>query len=327
MDQHLEISVIIPVYNAFSTLQKCIDSVITQTFTEWELILVDDGSTDDSVPICRRSAEKDNRIVVLEQPHKGVSAARNLALDRAKGKYVCFIDSDDFVEPNYLSEIYALHNFDMVICGYYVDVYKDDNIIRQEQHLPENVNMTTGIEREILLPLFMSGMININCNKLLHLDIIRKNNLKYKAQPVNEDYMFMLSYLQHAQSVATINCPLYHWNRVEGIKSGVDSMPDNLLELYNEAHQRTRYFFCNDEVADKCLYYSYNYIVLKYFTAYSEGHMSRDMMDRKLNEFHQNNYVKDAYAAYHPQSKGEWIMHSLQKYGWFKTYYWLKSHI
>lgn len=322
-----EISIIIPIYNSASTIPRCIDSILRQDFMDFEVLLVNDGSKDNSVPICKRYVEKDSRIVVLEQQHKGVSAARNLALDRAKGKYVCFIDSDDFVEPNYLSEMYALHNFDMVICGYYVDVYKDDNIIRQEQHLPENVNMTTGMEREVLLPLFMSGMININCNKLLHLDIIRKNNLKYKAQPVNEDYMFMLSYLQHAQAITTIAKPLYHWVRIEGKKSGVDSIPDNLLELYNDAHKETRKFFVNDCIADLCLYYSYNYLILKYFAALEEGNLMKDNFVQKLNAYHQNSLVKASYAAYHPQSKGEWIMHSLQKYGWFKTYYWLKSHI
>ena len=322
-----EISIIVPVYNSVETLQKCVDSVFSQTFNNWELLLIDDGSDDDGLTFCLCYAEKDNRIVVLEQQHKGVSAARNLALDRAKGKYVCFIDSDDFVEPNYLSEMYALHNFDMVICGYYVDVYKDDNIIRQEQHLPENVNMTTGMQREVLLPLFMSGMININCNKLLHLDIIRKNNLKYKAQPVNEDYMFMLSYLQHAQAITTIAKSLYHWVRMEGRKSGVDSIPDNLLELYNDAHKETRKFFVNDCIADLCLYYSYNYLILKYFAALEEGNLMKDNFVQKLNAYHQNSLVKASYAAYHPQSKGEWLMHSLQKHGWFKIYYWLKCHI
>ena len=323
----LEINIIIPVYNAAETLQKCVDSVLTQTFGNWKLILVDDGSDDGSLSLCRQYSEKDSRIVVLEQEHKGVSAARNLALSRAKGKYVCFIDSDDFVEPNYLSEMYAQRNADMVICGYYVDVYKDGNLIRQEQNIPENINMTTGMEREALLPLFMSGMININCNKLLHLDIIRKNNLQYKNQPVNEDYMFMLSYLKHAQSISTIVKPLYHWVRMEGQKSGVDSMPDNLLELYNDAHKETRKFFVNDHIADMCLYYSYNYLVLKYFAAFEKGNMIKAIFEQKLNAYHHNSLVKASYVAYHPKSKGEWIMHSLQKYGWFKTYYWLKCHI
>lgn len=322
-----EITIIVPVYNTADILQKCIESILMQIFINWELILVDDGSTDESVSMIRKYVEKDNRIVVLQQEHKGVSEARNLALSRAKGKYVCFIDSDDFVEPDYLSEMYALCNSDMVICGYYVDVYKDGNIIRQEQHSPETVSMTTGMKRETLLPLFMSGMININCNKLLHLDIIRKNNLKYKTQPVNEDYMFMLSYLQHAQNIITIAKPLYHWVRMEGRKSGVDSIPDNLLELYNDAHQETRKFFVNDHIADQCLYYSYNFLILKYFAALEEGNLMKDDFEQKLNAYHNNSLVKASYAAYHPQSKGEWIMHSLQKYGWFKTYYWLKCNI
>lgn len=322
-----EISIIVPVYNAVETLEKCVDSVLTQTFPNWELLLIDDGSMDGSVTLCEHYQQRDGRIVAMTQQHQGVSAARNLALSKARGRYVCFIDSDDFVDPDYLSCMYEHREADMVICGYYVDTYKDGTCIKQESHLPDDKNLTAGMNREVLLPLFMSGMVNINCNKLLRLDIIRNNDLNYKPQPVNEDYMFMLSYLHRAESVTTVLKPLYHWVRIEGKKTGVDSMPENLLELYNEAHRATESYFGNGKTADLCLYYSYNYLVLKYVKAFEEGGLAKEELKRKLDTFHHNLLVIRSYAAYQPKSRGEWLIHTLLKNGHFGLYRWLKKHI
>jgi glycosyltransferase involved in cell wall biosynthesis len=322
-----EISIIIPVFDAAKTLHKCVESVVCQVFSNWELILVDDGSNDDSVSICKQYAGIDNRIVVLQQKHQGVSAARNLALSKAKGKYVCFIDSDDYVEPDYLAQLLTHQDYDMVICGYYVDVYKDKALLKREQHSPEVINIPNIEKRDDLLPLFMSGMIHINCNKLLKMDIIRKHGLQYEPQPVNEDYMFMLSYLRHAHSITTVTNPLYHWVRIEGNKSGVDSMPDNLLELYNKAHIETRSYFGNNKTADLSLYYSYSYLILKYIIAYQEGQISKEEIKTRMKEFHINSLVRASYAAYQPKNKGEWLMHNLQKQGYFSLYRWLRKHL
>lgn len=97
------ISIIIPVYNVKLYLDNCIQSVIQQSYTDFECILVDDGSTDGSSEICDQWAEKDNRIIIVHQPNGGVSSARNKGLEQAKGEYICFIDSDDWVDVDYLS--------------------------------------------------------------------------------------------------------------------------------------------------------------------------------------------------------------------------------
>lgn len=100
-----EVSIIMPVYNAAEYLQRSIDSVLTQQFADWELILVDDGSTDDSPEICRRAAESDSRISVITKPNGGLSSARNAGLDRATGRYVTFVDSDDELYPHAISHL------------------------------------------------------------------------------------------------------------------------------------------------------------------------------------------------------------------------------
>ena len=112
------ISLIIPIFNAEKTLQRCLDSVRQQTYSNLEVILIDDGSTDGSRNICMSFAKRDSRLRYLYQPNAGVSAARNLGLDAATGTYVAFLDSDDWLSPDYLACLHtAMSDCDLVIGG------------------------------------------------------------------------------------------------------------------------------------------------------------------------------------------------------------------
>lgn len=108
MNKHPLITLIIPCYNAKQTLEKCLDSVVHQNYTHLEIIIVDDGSTDGTSKIYEEFQIKDDRIKVLKQENSGVSRARNRGLEAANGEYICFVDSDDWVEPNYCAELYDL---------------------------------------------------------------------------------------------------------------------------------------------------------------------------------------------------------------------------
>lgn len=311
-----QISIIIPIYNTASTLETCIQSVLKQDFQDWEAILVDDGSSDNSYNQASDLSQKDSRIKVLQQEHQGVSTARNLALSKVQGKYVCFVDADDSIEPNYLSTMYKYRDFDMVVCGYYVDTYDKEKLLNRKEYTPDDIRINKITDKSILMNLFKSGMININCNKLLKAEMIQKNRLQYPHYPVNEDYIFMVNYLLHSQSICTITQPLYHWNRVFGQSTGVSSIPNNLLSIYNEAHLLTRRFFQDDFIADNIIYYSYYFIILKYLT-----NLSKKESTKKLKEFHKNALVKAAYDAHCSTNHGEKFLHWLQKKGYFRCYY------
>ena len=115
-----EISVIVPVYKVERFLPACIDSLLAQTFTDFELILVDDGSPDNCPALCDAAAEKDNRVRVLHKPNGGVSTARNAGLDMARGKWIAFVDSDDSVQPDYLEKMHTAAlavGADIALCG------------------------------------------------------------------------------------------------------------------------------------------------------------------------------------------------------------------
>ena len=126
------ISVIVPVYNAESTLKKCIDSILVQDFTDFEVILIDDGSQDESLQICEDFAKKDNRVIVVHKENGGVSSARNYGLEIAKGKWVTFIDSDDYVDDELLEKVNDAieKNAGVDVVGYnLVDVDESGNIM------------------------------------------------------------------------------------------------------------------------------------------------------------------------------------------------------
>lgn len=113
-DMNSIISIIIPVYNAEKTLSRCVNSILNQTFQDWELLLIDDGSTDRSGELCDEYASKDQRIKVFHKTNGGVSSARNIGLDYAKGEWITFIDSDDYIYDN-IFDLIPSYNEDLLI--------------------------------------------------------------------------------------------------------------------------------------------------------------------------------------------------------------------
>lgn len=135
------ISVIVPVYNVKNYLKDCISSIISQSYRDIEIVIIDDGSTDGSGVICDEYAKRDNRIIVIHQKNKGLSAARNAGLDISSGDYVCFVDSDDWVENNYiLNFVEKAREQCVVCCGY--NIIRGNNIkaIHYQKHSTFLVN-------------------------------------------------------------------------------------------------------------------------------------------------------------------------------------------
>ena len=323
------ISIIVPVYNSEGTIKACVESIIAQDYKDWELLLVDDGSMDRSLVLCDEFARQDIRIHVISQKHQGVSIARNNGLEKVRGKYVCFVDSDDVVDSNHLSSMYAKRDYDMVICGYSVDEYDTNGcLLTQTKHVPDEVCVNELADQKLkLLPLFMIGMIHINCNKLLKVDVIRDNQLTYKIQPVNEDYMFMVDYLMHAKSVCTAQNTTYHWKRIQNTQSGVSSMPENLLQIYIDAHMMTRCFFNDVKVADEIMYYTYYYVVLKYLKAIENGSIGKSIGLKKMHQVMSNQYVRAAFKTRKNVTIGERILNTLLLCYQFLLFDWVNKTI
>lgn len=197
------ISIIIPVFNSEKWLERCIDSVINQTYKRIEIILIDDGSTDSSPLICDNYAKKDKRIKVIHQKNKGVSSARNAGIKESKGYYVKFVDSDDSIVETCCEEM--ISNFssdiDLIICG--LNVYKN-NILLRTPHLD---NKTLNIKLSVDNFQYISRVFASPCNKLYKKELLNNYDEKMTA---GEDMLFNLNYLKKCQNVKCIEKCLYN---------------------------------------------------------------------------------------------------------------------
>lgn len=194
------ISVIVPVYNVEKTLPRCIDSILLQTFTNFELILIDDGSLDRSSEICDEYARKDDRLIVIHQPNRGVSSARNEGLDIAQGKYIAFCDSDDYVYAEWLQ------NFVEKICNADLCTQSIEYIDCNDNHIYKRLldKEYKGIEeiREYIILLVNLGCYGYNVTKLFRKDIIEKYNLRFDIRSTaREDEQFLSTYIEYINSV------------------------------------------------------------------------------------------------------------------------------
>lgn len=186
-------SIIIPVYNVAPYLRECLDSVLAQTYTDWEAICVDDGSTDGSGAILDEYALKDNRFKVLHQKNQGVSAARNVALDAASGEYLVFVDSDDFMDDDYLEYLFELTDGKEqigAICWQEVNTKGEwiKNVVTR---------ISTGVYEKITADEILgSGCMG---NKAIPLSLLRKRNVRFASQlHFSEDAVFLIQLLSGA---------------------------------------------------------------------------------------------------------------------------------
>ena len=191
-----QISIIVPVYNVEDYLRQCLDSIIAQTFTEWECILVDDGSKDNSGSICDEYAQKDNRFIVIHKPNGGVSSARNIGLEQARGEWVFFSDADDLLEFDALETlIKGVENGNPFIMAGFNKLSKDKTLIETSvKEIIKEISIEDAI-REQYKPSDFSYQGYLWC-KLFRLDIIKNNHLRFDEGIVfNEDGLFIMQYI------------------------------------------------------------------------------------------------------------------------------------
>lgn len=201
------ISIIMPVYNAEKTLNRAIDSIISQTMIEWELILVDDGSTDDSPSICDKYKIIDDRIVVIHKKNAGVAAARQDGLDTTQGEYVIHADSDDWMDNNALAELYSTaikHDADVVLCDYILQVDETGTYVKQT---PSNVYDNRQIIRD--LPRNLLGVL---WNKLVRRSVIDKFDVKFMSGiDYSEDLLFCYQLFVNPVKCVYLSAAFYHY--------------------------------------------------------------------------------------------------------------------
>lgn len=234
------VSIIVPVYNAENFLEKCVSSVLNQSYKDFELVLVDDGSADSSSVICKNFAKNDSRIVFIHQDNSGVSAARNSGLKAAKGEFIAFVDSDDYVEKDWLKllvdEITA-SNADVAVCGIKLE-NGERNISCAENIVWKKDNLTAALqERGLLYPVF---------NKLYRRELISagfKVGMKF-----GEDLLFNLEYFQNINKIAVVSRALYFYRKDNPMSATSNFRADkfkDIIFLYKQTDE-----FC-EKISDE----------------------------------------------------------------------------
>lgn len=238
----MKFSVIIPVYNAANTIERCISSIVNNTFKDVEIIVIDDCSQDDSLNICRKIAAQNNNLHILHNEcNRGVSYTRNRGLESAQGEYILFVDSDDWIEPTYLQSFeQALEENKefFAICGFVNHDEKHNG--RTDNYCWDSFQGTkVFLLSEELQNLYNKTLIQQLWNKVFVNSIIKKNNLKFdESISIGEDFRFILLYLKAANfnKVIFINKLLYHYMRDQETSLmfhvGYESVEEPLKNLY-----------------------------------------------------------------------------------------------
>lgn len=258
------ISVIVPVYNAEKTLARCIEALLGQTYGNIELLLVDDGSKDGSLAICREYAEKDNRITVIHKENGGVSSARNAGLDAATGAYIMFCDSDDWVEEDWCRQLLKHYEPDsLVMCCYYIE----DGPKMFSSNLNPEIS-PIRYPRSKFYDLKMKGMF-APWNKIFSRKVIKKYSIRFKEDITNgEDMLFNIEYLFYI-SGPIIQIPYkgihYTWPREGSLSKAV---PSNYFEQLVALHGCLRKKFFSLGISGKDQWHK---IYTDFYNEYQKG--------------------------------------------------------
>ena len=239
------VSIIVPVYNASKTLRRCVDSVLKQEYPEFELILVDDGSRDDSPAICDSYARQDGRVQVIHKENAGVSAARNDALERARGEYLQFLDSDDWLAPEatkLLVRSAREHGCDMVIADFYR--VSGERVSHKGEIDEEGV-----MSREDFAAHMMEDPADyyygVLWNKLFRRELVEAHRLRMNEKlRWCEDFLFNLEYILRAETFYALRVPIYYYVKTKGsLVAQSMSLPNiirmklRVFEYYNDFYK------------------------------------------------------------------------------------------
>ncbi|MCF2555219.1 glycosyltransferase family 2 protein [Faecalicatena contorta] len=232
------VSIIVPVYNVEKYLRKCLDSILKQTFHDWELILIDDGSMDRSADICKEYLGKNDRIKYFFQENGGLGHARNQGVRKAMGKYILFVDSDDFIAENMIEVLYnniVKSDADVASCGIY-NVFSQKCVAQCEQI----EQFECSAEEAFKLLLIGKKIPGSSCNKLFRAELLDK--VKFPEGVLYEDVWFHTELIQNIKKVYVDTTPLYYYvHRADSITTRkYDSAAMAFIEAYEDTYRIVR---------------------------------------------------------------------------------------
>ena len=255
----IKVSIVVPVYNASKYLEECLNSIINQTYSDIEIVLIDDGSTDNSGNICDAYEKNDNRIKVYHQKNSGVSSARNNGIKESRGEYVCFVDSDDVVHPDYIKKL--VENLDNDV----LSICQIENFYGKAIFFKNDDDKRIELDKNQFIKLCNMYLLNTPCCKLFNLNTIRKNNIYFDTKlSLGEDLLFNLDYLKYIVKIIVTNQKLYYYRKDENNTLSTLYNP-KMLEIQLLLFDRYTDFFKGELTNDDalCTFDSYRLSTLK----------------------------------------------------------------
>ncbi len=290
-----KVSVIVPVYKVEKYLNRCVDSILAQTFTDFELILVDDGSPDNCPKICDEYAEKDERVGVIHKENGGVSSARNDGIDMSQGEWIMFVDSDDWIEEDMLEGMVAKikDDVDMVISS--ADFIGPGENEKTSATMPDSRYLSKEIVEKKFNGELPSALIDVPWCKLYKREVIIRENIKFDISIcTGEDAQFNAKYLSYIKNVETMKDSYYRY-----IREGNDSLS---LRFYENFYQINKKVYsdileyairtgCSEET-QRAIKVRHMYVIFAYWTR-TMTQASREIAIRYMENMSEDDFLKE----------------------------------
>ncbi|OUQ40792.1 glycosyltransferase family 2 protein [Faecalibacterium sp. An121] len=262
METNAMISIIIPVYNVENYLNRCIDSVLSQTYKNLEIILIDDGSTDSSSKICDFYQEKDRRVIAYHKRNEGQGIARNYGIDRSKGEYIMFVDSDDWIDPRMCEKLMSLCNTykrDITGCAYSIDFADGTS---KNQFSDSKSGIISG-KKCILNVLYQTeDDLGSMCCKLFKRELF--DTFRFPSLRNYEDYVISLQLFFAEPDIYFCNLPMYHYYYRIGSSSKSNDF-ERKIKTIETSYQIKDYFIAHN--ASKEIIAGSNYFIFKTYNS------------------------------------------------------------
>lgn len=275
------ISIIVPIYNSEKNLERCIESVLGQSEKDLELLLINDGSTDDSFKICQFYESRDTRVHVINKKNEGVSAARNTGILYAKGEYIQFVDSDDYLEADMCRSLLSAveeSGADMAICGFH-HIY-GERVVKKVPETEKVLNREAFAKE--FLRLYEQGFLNMPWNKLYKKDLI--SDYFEEDLSLGEDLLFNLSYLENTGNIAVISKPLYFYIQERGKATLSSKKREDKLEIAECICKATESFYHNVLQQNGSEEIIYSRMVSEFLCDIAESVFEKNMTRTTFNE-------------------------------------------
>ena len=279
------ISIIVPIYNCADYIEKCVESILKQTYNNIEILLVDDGSTDNSLSVCKKMQKKDNRIKVLHKENGGVSSARNYGIRESIGDYVCFIDSDDWIDEKYCEVLMNGLNLggDISVVG-----VKVKNELEEEKISILNdykkINKSEGYK----LIFTDRNFFGFPVNKLYKKSILNKMGNSWFNEQIHacEDTLFNVNYLDYCENIIFNNTPMYFYYQREGSATKNDTINEKKLSVFKSLDAMEKVYKASspENLVYLYIFYIYNYYLIKIRLFRTKNHYKLKI--KKINKIY-----------------------------------------